>query len=218
MTTPRKIKIGVLIGGGGRLPAIYHGLEHEDSPAEIAIVVSFKRESAGLEWAKEQGLKATYFRWADFKKEGRSRQEFDTALNQLLKEYQIELIVLAGWGLLLTPEFFKDWQNRIINVHPALLTPTFEKKVRLENGHYIPVFRGNDAIPNALHSGINRTGCTVHYVTTLMDTGPIVTKKEVPIYHNDTIESLTKRIHKAEDEILPIAITQISNELLTRNN
>lgn len=218
MTVSRKVKIAVLIGGGGRLPAIYRGTQAADSSAELALVVSFKRASTGLEWAKEQNLAATYLRWVDFKKKGHTRQEFDAALSQLLREYQIELIVLAGWGLLLTAEFFKDWQNRIINIHPALLTPTFEKKVRLENGHFIPVFRGNDAIELALAAGVNCTGCTVHYVTTVMDTGPIIIKKEVPIYHNDSLENLTNRIHKAEDEILPIAIEKISRTILDGQN
>ena len=170
----KKIKLAVLIGGGGRLEAIYKGTQQPQSRAEIALVVSFKRQSSGMEWATKQGLNAQYLRWADFKQAGRSRAEYDAALAQLLQAHRIELVVLAGWGLLLTPAFLDRFAGRIINVHPALLTATAQAKFRLANGHFVPVFRGNDALEKALHSGVNTTGCTVHYVTRQMDTGPLI--------------------------------------------
>jgi phosphoribosylglycinamide formyltransferase-1 len=213
-TTSHKIKIAVLIGGGGRLHAIYNGVQQPESQAEIALVVSFKRESAGLLWAKEQGLTAEYLRWADFKKTQPSRQAYDQTLVALLHKHRVELVVLAGWGLLLTEVFLQAYAGRVINVHPALLTDTFQTKVRLNNGHYIPVFRGNHALEMALHAGVNTTGCTVHYVTSQMDSGPVILKREVRIYPNDSLEILARRVHQAEDEILPLAIAHVCDTLL----
>ena len=210
----KKIKLAVLIGGGGRLAAIHRGTKEPGSKAEIGLILSYKRQSPGLEWAEANGLETTYLRWVDYKKEGRTRVEYDTALVKLLQEHQIELIVLAGWGLLLTSVFLEAFAGRIINIHPALLTDTYQTKVRLENGHFSPVFRGNDAIEKALHSGISTTGCTVHFVTRQMDTGPVIIKREVRIHPNDTVETLGARVHRVEDEILPIAIEKVCQQML----
>lgn len=206
MNKQGKLRLAVLIGGGGRLRAIYEGVQRPDSKGQIALVISFKKESPGLEWARTQGLNGRYWRWSEWRKAGHSRAEYDTALADLLVEHQIDLVVLAGWGLLLQPEFLARWAGRVINVHPALLTPTLEPEVRLEDGRTIPVFRGNHAIELALAAGVDTTGCTVHYVTAEMDAGPILLKREVPIYPHDTLATLTDRIHKAEDELLPQGI------------
>jgi folate-dependent phosphoribosylglycinamide formyltransferase PurN len=196
----------VLIGGGSRLAAIYEGSHQPGSLAEITLVLSFKKRSSGLEWAKEQGLEARYWRWSDWKAAGHSRTEYDTSLATLLLEYRIDLVVLAGWGLLLSESFLEKFPGRIINVHPALLTETFEPYITLSDGRSIPVFRGNHAIEEALAAGIDTTGCTVHYVTGLMDAGPVLLQREVPILPGDTYETLADRIHAAEDELLPRAI------------
>lgn len=214
----KKVKIAVLIGGGGRLEAIHWATQAPDSHAEIALVVSFKRQSPGLEWASGQGLKTEYLRWTDFKRESHNRVEYDAALTALLQAHSIELVVLAGWGLLLTRVFLEAFAGRIINVHPALLTDTFQTKVRLYNGHFVPVFRGNDALEEALRSGVSVTGCTVHYVTRQMDTGPILVKREVRIHPNDTLETLAARVHRVEDEILPLAIENVCAQLQLQAN
>jgi phosphoribosylglycinamide formyltransferase 1 len=210
----QKVRIAVLIGGGGRLPAIYNATQKPTSLVEISLVVSFKRHSNGLDFAESQGLKAEYCRWVDYKKQGYSREHFDGLLVDLLKGHDIDLVVLAGWGLLVTPVFLSAFEERIINVHPALLTDTFETEVSLIDGRKIPVFRGNQAVEMALEAKVDTTGCTVHFVTEQMDTGKIILKKEVPILTGDTPESLYGRIHAAEDEILPEAIELIAAELL----
>ncbi len=210
------MKIAALIGGGGRLPAIYAGTQKPDALAELALVVSFKRKSSGLEWARELGLPAEYFRWIDWKAQNKQRAEFDLALAELLHARQIELIVLAGWGLLLSPAFLEQFPNRLINVHPALLTDNLAEEVSLEDGRRIPVFRGNYALEEAWKAGVPVTGCTVHYVTSEMDVGPVILKREVPRLPNDTLETLSERVHAAEDEILPQAI-EIVCKRLARN-
>lgn len=202
----KMIKIAVLIGGGGRLKAIVDGTRQPEARAEVALVVSFKRHSAGLEWAREQEIAAEYLRWVDWKAQGKSREEFDLALAELLQQHGVELVVLAGWGLMLSTTFLSRFPDRIINVHPALITDTLADEIALEDGRYIPVFRGNHAIEDAWEAGVPVTGCTVHYVTPEMDVGPVILKREVPRQPDDTLATLAHRVHAAEDELLPQAI------------
>ncbi|HEX2912381.1 MAG TPA: phosphoribosylglycinamide formyltransferase [Chloroflexia bacterium] len=209
-----KVKIAVLIGGGSRLPAIYSSLQKPASSAELVLVLSYKKQSTGLEWAIEQGLNARYWRWSEWRAAGHSRSEYDAALAELLLAQGVELVVLAGWGLLLTHAFLDRFPNRIINVHPALLSETFESYVKLEDGSQIEVFRGNNAIELALQAGVSVTGCTVHYVTEEMDAGPILLRQEVPVLPGDTVESLGERIHAAEDQLLPQGIELAAQRLL----
>lgn len=206
MEESRKVRLGVLIGGGGRLPAIVAGVGRPQSRAEIGLILSFKKKSPGLDWAIEQGLPAQPFRWSEYKAKGYSREAYDHALSHALDTGKIDLIVLAGWGLLLSPAFIERYKGRIINVHPALLTETFESQVALSDGRNVPVFRGNEAIEAALAAGVDMTGATVHYVTDLMDAGPILLKQEVPVLPGDDFDSLTGRIHAVEDVLLPEGI------------
>lgn len=209
-----KIRLGVLIGGGSRLPGIVAGVKRPDSRAEISLVLSFKKKSPGLDWAIEQGLPARPWRWSEWKAKGYSREEYDLALALVLEENRIDLIVLAGWGLLLSPAFIERFKSRIINVHPALLTETFDSQVTLSDGRSIEVFRGNNAIELALAAGGDTTGCTVHYVTDQMDAGPILLKQEVPILPDDTFDSLAERIHAMEDRLLPEGIELACQRIL----
>ncbi|HOL54098.1 MAG TPA: formyltransferase family protein, partial [Candidatus Paceibacterota bacterium] len=110
--TKKKIKICALIGRGGRLPAIYNCVK--DYPlAELALVVSHKKESPGIEWAKEQGIEAFYFRLSDWKAQGKDRLAFDDELGKMLKERGIDLVVMAGWDLVVSKEFLKYFPNAV---------------------------------------------------------------------------------------------------------
>ena len=209
-----QLKIAALIGGGGRLKAIESGTRQADSRAELALVVSFKRHSVGLEWARERGIPSQYLRWPHWKAQGKSREEFDAALADLLHEHQIELVVLAGWGLMLSPTFLAQFPERIINVHPALLTDTQASTVALADGRQIPVFRGNYALEEAWAAEVPVTGCTVHYVTSEMDAGPVILQREVPRLPTDTLSTLSERVHAAEDELLPQSIEIACQRLL----
>ena len=219
MSERPKVKLAVLIGGGGRLPAICEGVARFDwqPGAVVTLVLSYKKKSAGLEWAIERSYDARYWRWSQWKAAGQSRAAYDAALADLLVGAGVELIVLAGWGLLLDPAFLGRFAGRVINVHPALLTETFQSQVALADGRTIPVLRGNDAIEQALAGGLDTTGCTVHYVTDQMDTGPILLKREIPILPTDTITSLADRIHAVEDELLPLGIELACLAYLAKN-
>lgn len=215
MAESKKVRLGVLIGRGSRLPGIVDGVNRPESRAEISLILSYKKKSAGLDWAIEQGLSARPWRWSEWKAQDRSREDYDQALADLLEENRIELIVLAGWGLLLSPAFIERFKGRIINVHPALLTEHFDAQVTLSDGRSIKVFRGNNAIELALEAGVDTTGCTVHYVTEQMDAGPILLKQEVPILASDSFESLAERIHAMEDRLLPEGIELACQRILT---
>ena len=188
------LRVAVLIGRGGRLKALYENLQ-KSGVAEIVAVVSHKDESPGIDWAKQQGIDAFYFRWTDFKKNNSDRRAFDAQLASKLKTYNPDLIVMAGWDLIIHNELIKEFPMKIINIHPALC----------------PAFPGVDAEKQALDYGVKYTGCTVHFVPDEgVDTGPIILQEIVKIEPNEIIESLQEKIHAKEDQILANAVRLIS--------
>ncbi len=188
------MRIAVLIGRGGRLKALYENCQ-KIGVAEIVAVVSHKKESPGVEWAKNQGIDSFYFRWTDFKKEKDDRRAFDTALAKKLKRYNPDLIVMAGWDLIVRNELIREFSEKVINLHPSLC----------------PAFPGMEAGKQALDYGVKYTGCTVHFVTDEgVDTGPIILQDIVEIKSGETIESLQEKIHTKEDKILAQAIKLIA--------
>jgi len=190
----KKYKICVLIGRGGRLKAIYECAKNHPL-ADLVLVVSHKKESPGIDWAKKQGIDAFYFRWTDFKKDGGTRRDFDKALAKKLKRYGPDLIVMAGWDLIVHNELIHEFPNEIINLHPSLC----------------PAFPGMDAEKQALDYGAKYTGCTVHFVTDEgVDTGPIILQDVVRVELSETVDSLQEKIHQKEDKILAQAIKLIA--------
>lgn len=181
----KKIKLAVLIGRGGRLPAIYKCIKR-DPLVGLVLVVSHKRESFGIEPAKKWGIESFYFRLADWKKKKRSRKAYERELAKILKKRKIDLIVMAGWDLVMSGEFLKHFPNRVMNIHPALC----------------PAFPGVEAEKRALDYGVKYTGCTLHFVDEGVDTGPIILQRVIEVKPNDTVESLQKKIHPKEEEIL----------------
>lgn len=196
-------KIAILIGGGSKLKPL---LDYKDLGAEIVTVVSFKDKSEGIELAKRKRIDTAYLRLKDYQKKGETREYFENDLMNYLKGYDPELIVLASWDYLVSQKFIDLFDGNVINLHPALLTDTKEDTVQTEDGQNIPVFRGLDGIGDSFRAGVKVSGCTVHFVTPDMDAGPVILKKEVKRTPEDTLETFAKKIHDAEDEILPKAI------------
>lgn len=180
-----KCRVAALIGKGGRLKAIYECCKNH-SLIELAVVISHKKESPGIEWAKKQGIEAFYFRLSDWKAQGKDRQSFDEELAKMLKERNINLVVMAGWDLVVSGAFLKNFPNAVINIHPSLC----------------PAFPGLDAPKQALDYGVKITGCTLHFVDEGVDTGPIIFQRAVEIKDDETIENLEEKIHQQEEEIL----------------
>ena len=179
-------KIGVLLSGrGSNFEAIARNVQAGEIPAEIAIVISNKEDALGLARAKEMGL-ATCF----IPSKGKEREAFDREVVAVLKEYQVDLVCLAGFMRILSPYFIREFPRRILNIHPAIL----------------PSFPGVEAQKQALEYGVKFTGCTVHIVDEGVDTGPVVCQAAVPVLDDDTVETLSARILKEEHRIYSEAV------------
>ena len=180
-----KINIAVLIGRGGRLPAIYKCCE-KDPICSLVLVVSHKKESPGIKKARKWGIEALYFRLSDWLKRGKSREEYNKELARILREKSIDLIVMAGWDIVMDKNFLRSFPGKVINIHPALS----------------PAFPGLDAEKQAIDYGVKITGCTLHFVDEGVDTGPIIFQEPVRVEPGETVESLGKKIHKKEEKLL----------------
>jgi phosphoribosylglycinamide formyltransferase-1 len=179
-------KLGILLSGrGSNFEAIARNVQAGKIPAEIAVVIANKQDAPGLARAEEMGL-ATRF----IPSKGKEREAFDREVAAVLREFQVDLVCLAGFMRILSPYFVRQFPRRILNIHPALL----------------PAFPGEDAQRQALEHGVKFTGCTVHLVDEGMDTGPIVCQAVVPVLDGDTVETLAARILKEEHRIYSEAI------------
>ena len=186
-----KLPIAVLISGSGtNLQAIIDAIEAGKLDARIEIVLSNRADAYGLVRAKHHGLSTEVL---DHKKFA-SREAFDEAVVSILRARGVELVVLAGFMRLLSPVFVKAFSNRIMNIHPALL----------------PSFPGLHVQKRAVDHGVRFSGCTVHFVNEECDEGPIIIQAVVPVFPDDTEESLAARILKQEHRIYPRAIQLFS--------
>lgn len=195
------IKMAVLIGRGGRLRAILDYVKG-NLKIEVAAVVSHKKESPGIEFAKVQGFDAYHFRLTDYKKDGKSREEYMADLAGNLKAKGVNFIVMAGWDLVLNNQFLAQFPDQVINIHPSLL----------------PAFPGLDGPKQAMEYGVKHTGCTVHFVPDDgIDTGPIINQAVVEIKSLDSLEILEAKIHAQEERILCEAISLFADGKLAIN-
>ncbi|WP_131781775.1 phosphoribosylglycinamide formyltransferase [Legionella gresilensis] len=192
------IRLGILGSTRGtNLLAIIDAIKQKKLNASIEIVVSNKAKAPILEKAKQAGLSATYL-----SAKGLTREEFDYKLSQLLKEYQVDLIILIGYMRILSAEFIQSWQEKVINIHPSLL-PAYAGLMDL------------DVHQAVLEAGETYSGCTVHYVNEEVDAGPIILQKQCEVLPMDTPYTLKTRIQQLEGNLLVEAIKFIykkSNE------
>ena len=194
------INIAVLVSGGGtNLQAIIDKIENKKiTNASISIVISNKKDAYALERAKEHGIKWICISPKDFK----NREEFNEVLLQTLDENNIDLVVLAGYLVIVPENVIRKYRNKIINIHPSLI-PSF-----CGDGFY-----GLKVHEAVLARGNKVTGATVHFVDEGTDTGPIILQKAVYVQEGDSPEVLQKRVmEEAEWNILPEAIDLIAND------
>lgn len=185
----RKIRIAVLISGrGSNLKSIIDACKNPDYPAEIAIVISNKGNAKGLDIAHENGIHSAFMDHKLFE----TRDEFDKELTKTLLDVECDMVCLAGFMRILTPDFTKYWKNRVINIHPSLL----------------PSFKGGNAVEDALKYGVKFSGCTVHYVTAEVDSGKIIDQAVVEVLEDDTKETLAARILEKEHILYPLALNK----------
>jgi phosphoribosylglycinamide formyltransferase 1 len=193
-----KKRIAVLASGfGSNFQAIIDQQQELKINGEIVLVFSNNENAYVLERAKKHGIKTVSFGPGQFE----SRQQYDKKLLKLLKNEKIDLIVMAGYLLLVGKEMIEEFPDRIINVHPALL----------------PSFKGIHGIKDAFDYGVKITGVTVHLVEEELDAGPIISQEAVIITENDTIETLEEKIHKTEHKIYPLAIKYFCDDRLIIN-
>lgn len=187
MSASAKLRLGVLASGrGSNLQAIIDASEVGKIDATVAIVISDVAEAYALERARKHGIEAAF---VDLRVHNTS-EGFDAAMIDLLRKREVELVCLAGFMRLLSPHFVREYRNRMMNIHPALL----------------PAFPGLHAQRKALQYGAKFSGCSVHFVDEGVDTGPIITQAVVPVLDDDTDESLSARILTYEHKIYPRAI------------
>jgi len=180
-------RIAVFLSGrGSNFMALHDAVKAGRINAEIALVFSNKREAPGLLFAREQGLETLYLRPKDYP----DRETYDRAVARDIEQKDIDLIVLAGYMRILTEPFCEEFLHRIMNIHPALL----------------PAFPGLHVQQKAIDWGVRFSGATVHFVTPVVDMGPIILQAVVPVLQDDTEETLAARILKEEHKIYPQAV------------
>lgn len=186
-------KIAVFASGNGsNFQSLVEAEVAGELNGHVTILISDRPNAYVIQRAKALDVPVFYFD----PKQYESKKDYETVIIEVLKEFEIDLIVLAGYMRLIGEELLQAFQNRIINLHPSLL----------------PAFKGKDAIGQAYHYGARFTGVTVHFVDEGMDTGSILLQEVVRIEQEDSVEQLTRKIHAVEHQLLIKAVNIVLNQ------
>ena len=183
-------RLGILLSGrGSNFIAIADAIKQQRlRSTEIAVVLSNVAAAPGIAAAQQRGLPAFVI-----ESKGRNRAEHDSEMAARLRQHKVDLVCLAGYMRLLTPEFVRAFPNRILNIHPSLL----------------PAFPGLDAQAQAIDYGVECSGCTVHFVDEALDHGTIILQRVVPVNESDDAATLSARILEQEHQAYPEAISRV---------
>tara|TARA_B110000116_G_scaffold8485_1_gene7151 strand:+ start:189 stop:773 length:585 start_codon:yes stop_codon:yes gene_type:complete len=188
------IKLGVIGSTKGTdLCAIFDAIKTGELNAQACVVISNRKSAYILERAKKHNVPAVFI-----SHKGKSREAFDAEITSLLKEYNVDLVLLIGFMRILSAEFCREWRDRLLNVHPSLL----------------PKYAGGmdtNVHKDVLNNGETETGCTIHYVTDALDGGPILIQKKCNVEPDETVETLKTKVQKLEGEAFIEAIQLIQN-------
>ncbi|XP_076046799.1 trifunctional purine biosynthetic protein adenosine-3 Gart [Oratosquilla oratoria] len=188
---PQKRRVGVLISGSGtNLQALIDHASSSLSAAQIAVVISNVAGVRGLQRAQDAAIQTRVVPHKNYK----TRSDFEAALQAILKEFEVEIVCLAGFMRVLTGPFVNSWRGRLLNVHPSLL----------------PSFKGMHAQRQALQAKVKISGCSVHFVAEEVDGGAIIVQEAVPVLPGDTEDLLTERIKQAEHKAFPRALEMLA--------
>lgn len=176
----------LLSGTGSNLQALIDSNDIKDSPAKIRAVISNRADAYGLQRAKDAGIDTRVLDHKAFE----GREAFDAALIKVIDEFKPKLVVLAGFMRILSAEFVRHYQGRLLNIHPSLL----------------PKYKGLHTHQRALEAGDGEHGCSVHFVTEELDGGPLVVQAVIPVESDDSPHSLAQRVHAQEHRIYPLAV------------
>lgn len=194
----KKARVGVLISGGGsNMLALVKASRAPDYPAEIVCVVSNRPDAGGLRIAADQNIATQVINHKDFV----TREAFDAALDIYLQSQNLDVIACAGFMRIMTPVLITPWQGRMINIHPSLL----------------PLYKGLHTHQRAIDAGDKEAGCSVHYVTTQLDDGPVIAQVRVPILAGDTAEALAARVLVEEHKLYPLALAKVANTVVLKH-
>jgi phosphoribosylglycinamide formyltransferase-1 len=182
----KKISVGVLASGNGTdLQSIIDASENNKISAKVVVVISDNKDAFALKRAEKHNIKGIFL---DSK--GLTKNKFDDKIDKILLEYNVDLVIGAGYMRMLTSSFVERWYGKLINIHPTLL----------------PSFKGKNGQGDAINYGVKISGCTTHFVDRKMDHGPIILQAAVKIYPEDDREELSTRILSIEHQILPRTI------------
>ncbi|MCP1622901.1 phosphoribosylglycinamide formyltransferase [Pseudomonas nitroreducens] len=185
MSTPCNVVV-LISGSGSNLQALIDSLAGADTPAVIRAVISNRADAYGLERARQANIET---RFLDHKSYA-DRESFDAALIQAIDGLDADLVLLAGFMRILSADFVRHYQGRLLNIHPSLL----------------PKYKGLHTHQRALEAGDAEHGCSVHFVTEELDGGPLVVQAAIPVESDDTPETLAQRVHVQEHVIYPLAM------------
>ncbi|WP_339436330.1 phosphoribosylglycinamide formyltransferase [Pseudomonas sp. EL_65y_Pfl1_R32] len=184
---PQTCDVVVLLSGtGSNLQALIDSTRTGDSPVRIAAVISNRSDAYGLQRARDAGIDTRALDHTAFE----GREAFDSALIELIDAFNPKLVVLAGFMRILSADFVRHYEGRLLNIHPSLL----------------PKYKGMHTHQRALDAGDSEHGCSVHFVTEELDGGPLVVQAVVPVESDDSAQSLAQRVHTQEHRIYPLAV------------
>ena len=181
-----KRKIGVLISGrGSNLAALMAATEAPDYPARIVLVISNNAEAVGLQRAAEAGIATSVI-----PHQGRTRERFDRELDAELRRAGVEIVCLAGFMRILSDWFAREWEGKLINIHPSLL----------------PAYKGTRVHERVIEAGDVLSGASVHFVVPELDAGPVIAQASVPVHPGDSPDILAARVLAVEHQLYPAAL------------
>lgn len=184
---PQTCDVVVLLSGtGSNLQALIDSTRTDDSPVRIAAVISNRSDAYGLQRARDAGIDTRALDHKAFE----GREAFDSALIELIDAFNPKLVVLAGFMRILSADFVRHYEGRLLNIHPSLL----------------PKYKGMHTHQRALDAGDREHGCSVHFVTEELDGGPLVVQAVVPVESGDSAQTLAQRVHTQEHRIYPLAV------------
>ncbi|WLH25529.1 phosphoribosylglycinamide formyltransferase [Pseudomonas sp. FP215] len=184
---PQTCDVVVLLSGtGSNLQALIDSTRTGDSPVRIAAVISNRSDAYGLQRARDAGIDTRALDHKAFD----GREAFDSALIELIDAFKPKLVVLAGFMRILSADFVRHYEGRLLNIHPSLL----------------PKYKGMHTHQRALDAGDSEHGCSVHFVTEELDGGPLVVQAVVPVESGDSAQTLAQRVHTQEHRIYPLAV------------
>ena len=184
---PATCDVVVLLSGtGSNLQALIDSMRTGDSPVRIAAVISNRSDAYGLQRARDAGIDTRSLDHKAFE----GREAFDSALIELIDAFNPKLVVLAGFMRILSADFVRHYEGRLLNIHPSLL----------------PKYKGMHTHQRALDAGDSEHGCSVHFVTEELDGGPLVVQAVVPVESADSAQTLAQRVHTQEHRIYPLAV------------